>query len=282
MNDRLLDQLQGLGWPHLDGGQSEPGAGQLWRCVWTGVAGLVVLVDHPSDRTVSVVAASSDDVGDELAFEATTTSGLRPIVWTGVTSSIKLCTLDSRVSDLTSDALARLRALRSGAARGTWSPIASTLDDRALVRADLLDGLETFAEAEWLPTQAAAPLADQLRYKGVTKPSELAQLLHVPPGEARELFYAHRSPTHEQEEALQGLLGTGFQSTLEVDPELVIDLEGPEFRHGILRLAELNYGGDEVAARRHLAERSMLVAARRREPGDRPWRAVISEVLRAD
>lgn len=282
MNDRLLDQLQGLEWPHPDGGQLEPSAGQLWRCAWHGVAGLVVLVDHPSERTVSVVAASADDVGDELAFEATTTSGLRPIVWAGVTSSIKLCTLDSQVSNLASEALVRLQALRLGSAQGTWAPIASALDDRALVRADLLDNLETFAEAEWLPTQAAAPLATQLRDQGVTKPSELAQLLHIPPGEARELFYARRSPTLEQEEALQGMLGSDFRSTLEVDPELVIDLEWPEFRHGILRLAELDYGGDEVAARRHVAEESMLVAARRREPGDRPWRAVISEVLRAD
>jgi transcriptional regulator with XRE-family HTH domain len=282
-NDPLLRSLSGLSWPTPVGDQPDPEPGQLWRAAWADVASLVVVVEPHHGRTVSVLGATADRIGDDAAVVAATEHGLRPSVWTGVFAVIKMFTLEHRVTDLTDECFAAVTAVAAGRRRGDWPPITSDLDDRALVRADLVERLRSQSEAEWRPTAdpGATSLAAQAATAGI-QPSQVAEALGITPGDARRLLQGRREPSANEVALLADVLGAAPAVTVKFDDDLAAGLDLPEFRPQLRLIAKDEHAGDEVAARRAFAGRMLAIAARHREPGQRNWVALIRETLRAD
>ncbi len=281
--DPLLRRLMGLTWPTPALDHPDPAPGQLWRAEWAGVACLVVIVEPHHGRTVSVVAAIADRVGDDTAVVAVTRHGLAPSVWTGVSAAIKMFTLEHRITDLTGDSFAGVTDVLAGRRRGEWAAITSDLDDRILVRADLRERLRALADAEWQPAGAGdAPTVGELAAAAGLQASSVADALGVAPGDARRLLQGRREPSPDELSALSDLLGSMPATGAAFDDDLVADLDLPEFRPPLSVLATNEYGGDELAARRAFAGRMMALAVRHREPGRRNWVALIRETLRED
>ena len=278
--DSLLHRLNKLSWPTPALDQPEPAPGQLWRAEWNGGACLVLIFGERRGRTVPVLAATSDHIGDERAIVAVAENGMEPAVWAGITAPIMTFTLEHRITDLTRQSLEKLGAVAAGEQSGDWAPIVSDLDDRVLVRADLTERLRNLSEAEWLPTASSGPtLAELATDAGVTT-SQVAEHLRITPGAARRLLLGQQEPNSDQARALAELLGSAASTSVRFDDDLIADLDQPEFRSGLRLIAAASHQGDEIAARRDFAGQMMALAARPRERGSLTWAALIEERLR--
>lgn len=278
--DPLLDRLRRLPWPEPARDQPEPEAGQLWRAAWQHVACLVVTLEPAAGRKVAVVPATVDDPGDDRTVVAETSTGFSPLVWAGLSAEIKLFTLEHRIADLTPDSLAAVLDAVAGKAPPRWAPIDDVLDDRALIRAELIDELQALVEAEWL-RPVADPISPPIASAStVPAPSEVARILGTTPGDARRLLQGLREPTSAEAERLTELLGAPPSMGAAFDEDLIVDMDSPEFRPVIFHRADQDHAGDEAAARRALAGEMMSMAARQREPGRRNWKALLRDALR--
>jgi hypothetical protein len=244
---------------------------------------LVVILEAPKGRRVSVAAASHELVEDDSTLVVYTEEGLNPIVWPQLRAVIPLFTLDQRLADVVSSSAAALQKAMAGAPRGDWVRIIEDLDDRSLVEADLGDRLAALADAEWVPAAREGESLQVLVADAGIAPSDLAGSLGITPGDARRLLQGRRQPTETEMGQLAALLGRRPGGTTLFDPELLEDLDQPKIRPQ-LRLFASRRGleGDEPAVRRLVAAEVMAVAARHREPGRRNWEALITEVLDAD
>jgi plasmid maintenance system antidote protein VapI len=282
-SDRLQRRLAELDWPTPALDQPELAPGQLWRASWHETAGLVVILGNPSGRTVNVAAASANATGDDKTLVASTGNSMTPTVWAGLTADIKTFTLEHRITDLTAKDLGAVRAVVAGSAPGHWAPIVDDLDDRALVRAELADRLEKLAEAEWIPkTDTAAPRLSDLAKKSGMTASRLGTELHISPGDARRLLQEKREPTPSEVGILTSLFGTTPSGAMELDADLLVEMDLPEFRSALERRAHRLHTGDTIASRRTFAASMTAQAARQRETGRRNWRALIREALHED
>ena len=279
--DSLLDRLNRLTWPTPALDQPEPTRGQLWRAEWDGAACLVLIFGARSGRTVPVLAATSDHIGDDQAVVAIAENGMEPAVWASITVPIMTFTLEHRITNLTSQSLEKLGSVAAGQQAGKWAPITSDLDDRALVHAELTERLQVLSEAEWLPTASSGPtLAELASDAGVTT-SQVAEHLGITPGAARRLLLGQKAASSDQAGALAELLGPAPDTAVRFDDALVADLDQPEFRSRLRLIATQSYRGNEIAARREFAGQMMALAARPRERGSLTWAALIRERLRA-
>ena len=278
--DSLLRRLKELSWPTPALDQPELTPGQLWRAEWNGGAYLVLIFGERRGRTVPVLAATSDHIGDERAIVAIAESGMEPAVWAGIAASIMTFTLEHRITDLTSLSLERLRAVATGEQAGDWAPISSELDDRVLVRADLTERLRILSEAEWLPTASSGPTLAELATEAGVTTSQVADHLRITPGAARRLLLGQQEPNSDQDGVLAELLGSTANTSVRFDDDLIADLDQPKFRSGLRLIAVKTHRGDEVAARRDFAGQMMALAARPRERGSLTWAALIEERLR--
>lgn len=280
-NDPLLQRLTMLAWPHpaMDRPQVEPG--QLWRAAWQDMACLVVVLEARVGRQVFVAAASEERSGDEAAVLATTDAGLSPLVWGSVTASIKIFTLDYRLAMLSADALAAVRTAVHGEGPNIWAHISSPLDDRALLRADLVAAVEYLAKAEWVPRSAGIPLAVQAKKSGLGV-AEVSSALEIPPGDARALLQGKRAPRPGEVDLLTELFGEVSMEAISYDADLLALMDLPEYRERLERRGASHQLTDPIALRRRFAEELMPVAARMRSPFTRDWRSLIDEALDAD
>ncbi|MCY3849711.1 MAG: hypothetical protein OXF75_02775 [Acidimicrobiaceae bacterium] len=283
MTDPLLQRLKELNWPTMALDRPEPEPGQLWRAEWERVACLVVISGTRSGRNVPVMAATSDHIGDERAVVVSAENGMKPSVWGGLAKSVKMFTLAQRITDLTHQSIRMLAAVAVGQRDGDWAPISNNLDDRVLVRADLVDKLQGFSEAEWMPTvrDDEQTLADLAVNFGIP-PSQIAVSLGITPGDARRLLKGQREPSPDELSVLTELLGPISSAGIRFDEDLVASLDLPEFRPRLRLIASEEHNDDEVAARRVYAGRLMAMAARHRKSGQRNWAELIREALHAD
>lgn len=280
-NDPLLQRLSDLSWPQpkMDRPQVEPG--QLWRAAWQDVACLVVILEVPVGRQVSVAAASEAGSGDETAVVASTDAGLSSLLWGSVTASIKVFTLEYRLADLSGESLAAVINTMHGENPNAWARISSPLDDRALVKADLLAAVEYLARAEWVPRAAGMALSEQAKRSGLGV-AEVSSALEIPAGDARALLQGKRAPRTTELGALSELFGEVYMEAVSYDADLVAFMDLPEYRERLERRGASRRMTDPVALRRSFAEDLMPVAARMRSQPKRDWRTLMEEVLRAD
>lgn len=281
--DPLLRRLSELTWPTLALDRPELAPGQLWRAEWERAACLVVISGARVGRTVPVMAATSDHIGDASAVVASAENGMTPSVWGGVSNSIKMFTLAHRITDLTSESLETLTVVVSGQQRGDWAPITSDLDDRVLVRADLTETLQNLSNAEWIPTISKnTPTLAKLADAAELRASEVAERLGITPGNARRLLGGQREPSSDELQVLSELLGSIPDASARFDDDLVASIDMPEFRPRLRSIANEEHDGDEAAARRASAGRVMAMAARHRERGPRNWAALVRQAFHAD
>lgn len=280
--DPLLDRLRRLTWPETAGDQPDPVPGQLWRAAWGGIVALVVTLEETRDRTVNVAASTVDEPGDERTVVAQTLSGFMPLVWASVSARIKAFTLEHRIADLTADSFAAVREAVAGDGPAPWAPIEDVLDDRTVVRAELIDTVQGLAEAEWLHLVAAPVTLSDTAADAGFPPSEVARVLGITPGDARRLLRGVREPKPAEAERLTALFGSPPPTGATYDEQLVMDMDAPEFRPAIVQRARHRHGADEAEARRALASEMMAMAARQRGPGARNWKALLRETLRED
>lgn len=280
--DPLLRRFNELSWPTVAFDQPDPVPGQLWRAEWDETACLVVISGERVGRMVPVMAASSEHVGDETAILAETKNGMTSCVWTGLARTIKTCTLDYRISDLTSHSFEVLTGVTAGTQPGAWAPITSNLDDRVLVRIDLAEKLGLLSEIEWIPVSSgeAPTLASFAKEAGV-KPSQLARRLNITSGDARRLVQGKREPSEEEAQILTDIFGSAFRAAVQFDERLVVELDQPGLRPPLRSFARRTHGGDETAARRAFAGEVMSLAARHRDWEPRNWAVLIAEQLSA-
>lgn len=225
--DPLLDRLRRLPWPQPARDQPEPEAGQLWRAVWQEVACLVVTLEPAAGRKVAVVPATVDDPGDDRTVAAETSTGFSPLVWAGLSAEIKLFTLEHRIADLTPDSFAAVLDAVAGKAPPRWAPIDDVLDDRALIRAELIDELQVLVEAEWL-RPVADPISPPIASASTAPPpSQVARILGTTPGDARRLLRGLREPTPAEAERLTALLGAPPSMGAAFDEDLIGDMDTP-------------------------------------------------------
>lgn len=281
--DPLLRRLNELSWPRVAFDQPKPAPGQLWRAEWEGTACLVVISGERAGRTIPVLAASSDDVGDERVIVAETENGMTLCIWTGVTRTIKTFTLDSRISNLTSHSFDQLAGATADTQHGAWAPITSNLDDRVLIRTDLEEKLGLLSESEWIPvSRGEAPTLASVAKEAGVKPSQIARRLNTTSGDARRLIQGKREPSEEESSILTNILGSFPRAAVRFDDRLVAELDQPEFRPPLRLMAHRTHGGNEMAARRAVAGELMGLAARHRDREPRNWAVLISELLDAD
>jgi hypothetical protein len=281
--DPLLAALGRLRWPTPALDQPDPGPGQLWRAVWGEAACLVVTLASSPLRTTLVAAATAEQVGDDRTVIASTDRGMAPAVWAGVSGNIKTFTLENRLADLTPAGLEAVRAAAAGTGSGVWAPISDDLDDRALIRAELVDRVRALTEAEWLPAANAAGLTvGALAESAGETASTLARALGTTPGDARRLLQGRREATDAELEVLTDLLGAAPVAAVTVDDDLVTDMDTPEFRPALRLVAVRDHGGDEAMARRVVAGQVMAMAARLRGQVRRNWKVLLREALGGD
>ena len=272
MTDPLMRSLNAMDWPVPAMDCPVPQRGQLWRAAWDDVAALVVIVGSADGRTIPVVIATADQVGDESTVAVTTENNMQVAVWTGLHAEIMMFTLDHRIGDLTASSLAAVTAAEAGTHLSAWAPITSDLDDRTLIRLALEEELQAFAEVDWVPAVAedSLSLAQLVDDAGVLA-SEIATHLNIAPGAARRLLQGRAELTEDQRAALSELIGPIPQSNLQIDDDLVAAIDRPENRPQLRLIADRSHIGDEVAARIASAQRVMAMAARHRSKGERNW-----------
>ncbi len=229
------------------------------------------------------MAAIADQAGDERSLVVQSVNGMTPSVWGGVASSIKMFTLEYRITDLITESFDTLMAVADGRQQGDWAPISSDLDDRVLIQTDLEERLRLLSEAEWLPTRSkeAATIAELAEGAGI-RASQIADRLGITPGDARRLLRGQREPLADEMRVLSDLFGSVPEVSLQFDEGLVVSLDLPEFRPGIHLAASDEHDGDEASARRALAGRMEALAARHRDHGPRNWVSLIREALHED
>ena len=281
--DPLLRRLSELRWPEVALDQPDPVPGQLWRAEWGGTACLVVVSGIRVGRVVPVIAAIADQAGDERSLVVRSVNGMKLSVWSGVASSIKMFTLECRITDLITESFDTLLAVAAGRQQGDWAPITSDLDDRVLIQTELAEGLRLLSEAEWLPTRSkeTGTIAELAEGAGI-RASQIADHLGITPGDARRLIRGQREPSADEIRVLSDLLGSAPQVSLQFDDDLVVSLDLPEFRPRLHLAARGEHRGDEVSARRALAGQTTALAARHRDRGPRNWVSLIREALRED
>jgi len=289
IDDSLLRRLrkQASPAPALD--HPSPAAGQLWRAYWRTsnqeTACLVLVVkDAPIGvRNVDVVPVSEASVGDDSAVAIETDNGFKASAWTGIGRRIYKFTLDLRVGDLTAASADRLRAVLGGDDAGDWSPIFNVLDDRSLERADLQDRLEALASADWTRTHDdARATVDELATAAGVNNSAIAEALHITPGDAQRLRRGLRLPRQDELSPLIDLLGAAPAVSMSFDEILLAELDEPELRPLLRQRAEEKHHGDEIAARRQIAERVMATSFRQQASGARNWKQAILDALAED
>lgn len=254
MTDPFLDALHAVTWPTVSIDRPDPAAGQLWRAAWADTA-LVVAITATADLTVTAVAASGPDAGDEHSVAAETDTGTIYSLWTTLERTLPTFVLDYRIAGIeVPDVLP---------ADGDFPPITSVLDDRSLVRADLLDALETLEELSWTGGGDDIDLVAAADAAGVGA-SKVAVVLDVTPGTARRFLRRTQQPTPQQAEMLEELLGVAVAGAVAVDEDLVIEMNRPVNRPELVAIAYGDHGGDELAARRAVAEATLAMAARER------------------
>ena len=150
MSDDLLCHLQSLEWPKVAMDRPKPAPGQLWRASAHGAACLVVILDCHRERPAwpTAALALSERVGDDMAIQVGCTNGMRVTVWGGLRKRCPLSALDHRLADLTATSWDELFAVVNGSMSGHWAPISSVLDDRTLIRLQLLEDFDTVVAAE--------------------------------------------------------------------------------------------------------------------------------------
>jgi transcriptional regulator with XRE-family HTH domain len=225
--------------------------------------------------------AASASEGDDSAVRVDIQNDMSLTVWTEVTSDIKTFTLDHRIGNLTPWSIELIRTAKKGG--GDWVPITDVEDDRALIRAELLDEVEAMRDAEWLPQRSGSgtTLAEMVENEGVTA-STLAAQLGIAPGRARAIIRGESATTPKEDALLADWFGTTLSQSFVFDHELLAKMDSPAFRNGLSAFAKRRFDGDLQQARLRLASDSMAVAARHREPGSRNWHAIITEILSED
>jgi hypothetical protein len=280
--DSLLARLRQMSWPQppLDAPDVRPG--QVWRAAWEDVVCLIVVVAAPEGRRVRAAVASGEPMGDDRTVPVSTDSGLPVNVWSDVAASLPSFVLDQRVGDLSASVLAEVLAAVKQPPR-RWPAITSIHDDRALFRASLLDALEALAELDW--TASDSPAADNLRdlanSRGL-KASALARMLDTTPGDGNRLLSGKRALTPWEADVLAAHFGEPVGTSVIYDDDLLAELDRPAMRSVLHRRAVDQFDGDEIQARRRIAEATWALAARHRDQGPRNWRVLIEEHLRAD
>lgn len=278
--DPLLQRLSELPWPQPAIDRPPVEAGQLWRAAWQDTACLVVVLEAPLGRQVLVAAASGEEPGDETAVLAATDTGLSPLVWGSVAASIKVFTLEHRLADLSAGSFAAVQDAVRGDKLNTWAHISSPLDDRSLVRADLLDSLDYLANAEWVPRTSGVPLSEQAEKAGLGV-AEVARTLEIPPGDARALLHGKRALKANEVGTLTELFDAVPMEAIAYDEELVGFMDLPEYRERLGMWGASRRLTNPVSLRRSFADELMPMAPRMRSGSKRDWRTLIEEVLGA-
>ena len=271
MTDPFLDRLHAMTWPTVDIDRPDPAAGQLWRAAWAETA-LVVAITAATTATVDVVAASGPDAGDEHTVLAETANGIVYSLWTTLERTLPIFVLDYRIADI--------ELPETLPADGGFPLITSVLDDRSLVQASLLDALDTLEALSWTGDGNDADLMAAADAAGVGA-SKVAAELDVLPGAARRILRRTQQPTPEQAEKLEELLGVAVSGAVVVDEDLVAEMDRPVNRPQLTAIANETHGGDEIAARRAVAEETFALAARERagQAGQVDWEARLRQVL---
>ena len=280
MTDPLMRRLSAMDWPTPSMDRPSPERGQLWRAAWEGSAGLVVISSSAVGRRVPVMVATADRVGDERTVAVTTVNGMQVAVWVGISAEIMMFTLDHRLGDLTAESLAAVAATSEGSRLSEWAPITSVLDDRVLIRLGLQAQLREFASVEWIPAvdEGSVPMAQQAEASGVTA-SQIAARLEIAPGAARRLLEGRAELTDDQRSVLSELMGPVPESSLRINDGLAAALDRPDNRPRLKLIADKDHDGDETAARRSYAERTMALAARHRRTGEHNWAELAAQAL---
>lgn len=280
--DSLLDRLRQMSWPQPPLDTPEVHPGQVWRAAWEDVVCLVMVLSIPEGRWVRAAAATGEPIGDDRTVSAATDSGLAMNVWSDVASMLPLFVLEQRVGDVSDEVLASVLAAQDQPPL-TWPPITSIHDDRALFRASLLDAVETLASLDWAEVRPSgdANLRDLAAERGL-KASDLARILGTTPGEGRRLLDGKRNLTVSEAQEFAMEFGQPVQTVVSFDEGLLTELDQPALRPLLHQRAVDRFAGDEVAARRDVAEFTGALAARHREAGERNWRELLQEYLGED
>ena len=280
--DPLLARLRSdLTWPTPIGDRPEPAPGQIWSLDWGGVRA-IGLLSHVDRRTVTITLLSVTDAGDDNTVELhAVDAGMSFSAWLSIRATVRYFVLDHRIGTLDVNTFAGLGDLPR-----PWAPITSTLDDRSLARAELEDVRDALGLAEWAPSKASdrPSLAERVSSAGL----DIAQVrvkLGVSAGAARRILQGQREPTVEQAQTLAALLGTTLEDVhgvLVIKEGLLDAMDRPRVRPALRLVADKRFGGDEVAARREFAARTMAMAARHETTGETNWEALLNDALSDD
>lgn len=260
----LLEELRGATSALTTGGLDAvtPTAGQLWRGRWEGSACLLLLIDvQDSVILAAPVTLNADDADDQsvVAPAELLAVQMAATIWLGLAHEIPMRVLDRPIGSATSPPaegtrVEQLESLPRG--RRVHTPA----DPRALVRARLLDTVETFAEATWVPShQGGLPaLLEDVDF------TALAGVLGSPAA-ALAVKRGKQPLTAAQAQQLAALVNRDPGDLLAGNPalpdELVAVFDRPQVRGDVVRLAQRR-GITELQARRDAAYGVLAMAAR--------------------
>lgn len=256
----------------------EPAPGQIWRARWQDAARLVLILAVRRDRLDAAAVTLDPDSADDHAAVVDpdhTTLGMATAIWFDDHATLPMRVLDrfaGRVVGTAQDlpAASALIGWLDTLARG--GPVHTPADPRALTRAELLDALDTFAEAAWV-NQRGGDLRELLR--GASLPEVVAALGDADPRNAMSIMRGQRGITVDQARALGRLLGREPEELMAANPALPPDLvavfDRPATREKVVALAARR-GADEISTRRNAAYDVYGMAAR--QAGHEPdWTA---------
>jgi plasmid maintenance system antidote protein VapI len=254
--------------------EAEPGDPlpcQLWRVRWRDFVELVLLVDVGEDVEATPVSLD-DECADEtsVVLRAEQASlGTRLAVWAGLARRLPMCVLDRQFGTAAVDVRRPGwvdAAVAAGAERGR-AP-SSPLDPLVMVRARLVDTMESLSDATWAPS-GSGKLADLLASRVLT-PQRLVELLDITPQRAMALRRGQSPVTASEAGVLADALSISEQAVLDANPPppagLVERMSRPRRRAQVCRLAA-NRGVNEHHAWVAATYAVYAQAARQTGPG---------------
>lgn len=279
--DPLLQRLHGLSWPTPANDRPDPTPGEVWLLTWQNTRAFGLITDV-AERTIETAFATTADVGDETTVKVTLPgAGMSFGVWRGIQRTVRTFVLDHRIGALDEDVANTLEDQPH-----IWSRIVSSLDDRAIIRAELEDEADALAEAEWVPDGAdrAVSLTERATELGL-RIADVRARLGVAPGAARRILDRVAVPTPDQAASLAEMLRLSVDEVtgpLHLSRDLVTVMDRPRTRPALQAVADQQFHGDEVDARIHGASRTMALAARHQEQGATDWETLLADALHDD
>lgn len=249
-----------------------PEAGQVWRARWDETAQALLILEVEQSRIRAAPVSFDTEMADDSAVvlnASYTWLGVGAVVWIDLAQELPVRVLDrwgGRVA-VPLDVLAKLP-------RG--SAVLNAMDDRALVKAELMDAMETFASARWAP-EGDGSLGERLVSLGIQR---IIELLGCRTDEALALMRGQQPLTEEQAEVMGPELGASPDELLlanpPLPPKLVDDLDPPHWRAKVIQLARLRDVG-EPEAWRTAGYGTYALAARQTDRGEPAWEERIAQ-----